>query len=180
MFELAFRASKVLRLYIEFLLTVLTLNPKITIAFPNPHCSTIFIASLKRPAIIKWQLLQAVWANTHSYVLHLYCISVGLWIGRVYQKVPWKHECRTLCRPLQVCRNPCSKFRPLWIWHGTMIKRKMIIRQHFIYVVYFYFSAGIGRTGTLLTIDTCMKHIERGLEVNEIRSLITSILISRG
>ena len=27
-------------------------------------------------------------------------------------------------------------------------------------------SAGIGRTGTLLTIDTCMKHIERGLEVN--------------
>lgn len=27
------------------------------------------------------------------------------------------------------------------------------------------FSAGIGRTGTLLTIGTCMKHIERGLEV---------------
>ena len=101
------------------LLLSLTLNPKITIAFPNPHCSTIFIA-LKRTAIIKWQLLQAVWVNTHSYVLHLYCISVGLWIGRVYQKVPWKHERRTLCGPLQVCINPCSKFRPLWIWHGTI------------------------------------------------------------
>lgn len=48
-----------------------------------------------------------------------------------------------------------------------LLQERREVRHEF--ARFFCFSAGIGRTGTLLTIDTCMKHIERGLEVNNFR-----------